>query len=323
MAKIAIFMSLVAAVALGQTTSAEFAKFDASALPFTAKVHIGGDPDWLGIGFGSVWVSVPKNNEILRIDPLRNTVRSRIHVDDEPCYGIGAGPTRLWVLNCKSQTLTRIDPKKGRVDLRVPVSIAPEGEGGIAVRYGGVWFVGNQDGHSATLVQVDPVHGRILRTMPVGKDSAVVRAGFGSIWVTSSGEGKVYRVDPVNGRIIAQIDVAAVPRFVTIAAGSVWVLSQSDGSVSRIDPATNKIASVSMAGIPGAGGDIAAGGNWIWVAAAGTPLTRINLQSGRIADQYGNYPGADAIRFGFNSVWISDHKKGDLWRIDPGKLPVY
>jgi virginiamycin B lyase len=108
-----------------------------------------------------------------------------------------------------------------------------------------------------------------------------------------------------------------------VGADSLWVLSQSDGSVSRIDPATNRVKSVTQAGVPGAGGDIAAGGAWVWVAAAGTPLTRIHAASGEMVDQYGNYPGADAIRYGFNSVWISDHAKGDLWRIDPGKLPVY
>src|SRR5205809_7130857 len=69
--------------------AAEFPRFDASTLPVTAKVHIGGDPDWLGIGFGSVWVSVPKNNEVVRINPSTNAIETRIKVGEEPCYGIG------------------------------------------------------------------------------------------------------------------------------------------------------------------------------------------------------------------------------------------
>lgn len=312
---------LAACAAFAQERTAEFAKYDASALPITATIHIGGDPDWLATGFGSVWVSVPKTNEIVRIDPKHNTVKARITVGKEPCYGIGVGRTWVWVLNCKSQTLTRIDPEKERVDLTVPVTIADEGEGSIAVDDSGVWFVGNEDGHSSTLVHAGQSNGVMLRKIPVGADSAVVTLGFGSVWVTSSGENKIYRIDPETGTIVARIPLAAKPRFTTVGAGSVWVLSQSDGSVTRINPSTNAVQSVTAAGVPGAGGDIASGGSCIWVAAAGTPLTRIFSQSGKVADQYGNYKGADAIRFGFNSVWISDHGKGDVWRIDPQKLP--
>jgi len=306
----------------GQQETAAFAKLDVAELPISSTIHIGGDPDWLAIGFGSVWVSVPRTNEIVRIDPHRDVVKARIAVDQEPCYGIGIGRTWVWVLNCKSQTLTRIDPEKEKVDLKVPVSIAPEGEGSIAVDDSGVWFVGNEDGHSGTLVHAEQAHGNTLWKIPVGPESSVVTLGFGSVWVTSSGDNKVYRVDPQTRSVVARIDVAAKPRFTTIGAGSVWVLSQSDGSVSRINPATNSVQSVTRAGVPGEGGDIASGGDCVWVSAAGTPLTRILSRSAKVVDQYGNYKGADAVRFGFNSIWISDHGKGDVWKIDPGKLPA-
>ena len=312
-------LAILACAGFAQDSPGTFPKHDASELPVSARVHTDGDPDWLAIGFGSVWVSVPKTNEIVRIDPKHDVVKARIAVDEEPCYGIGVGRTWLWVLNCKSQTLTRIDPDKEKVDLRVPVSVAPEGEGSIAVDDSGVWFVGNEDGHSSTLVHLGP-NGGTLRKTPVGRDSAVVNLGFGSVWVTSSGENRIYRIDPGSGNVVAKIDVAAKPRFTAIGAGSVWVLSQSDGSVTRINPATNTVQSVIPAGVPGEGGDIAMGGAYVLVSAAGTPLTRISLQSGKVIDQYGNYKGADAIRFGFNSVWISDHGKGDVWRLDPKKL---
>lgn len=300
-----------------------FPKLDASKLPITARIAIGGDPDWLATGFGSVWVAVPRNNEIVRINPGTNAIQARIPVDQEPCYGIGVGPGRLWVLNCKSQTLTRINPRSNKVDLRVPVKIGPEGEGSIAVGNTGVWFISNEDGHTDMLTQVSSTTGHTLRKIKVGAGSAVVTLGFGSVWVTSSDEGKVYRINPETGRVLRMIPVAAQPRFTTPAAGSLWVLSQSDGSVARIDPATNSVKSVIKVNVPGSGGDIAAGGGCIWVAAAGTPLTRIYAASNSIAGQYGNYKGADAIRYGFHAVWISDHGKGDLWKIDAARLPEH
>src|SRR5205807_10153009 len=215
----------------------EFPKFDASALPVIAKIHIGGNHDWLGIGFGSVWVSVPKNNEVVRINPKTNAIEARIKVGEEPCYGIGIGENHVWVLNCKSQNLMRIRPQDNTVDQVNFAQIAPHGEGGIAVVKEAVWYVSNQDGHSSTLLELK---GRTTEAVNVGTDSAVVNSAFGSIWVTSSGEGKIYRVDPKQHKVIATITVPASPRFTTIGERSVWVLSQSDGSVSRIDPATNK-----------------------------------------------------------------------------------
>ena len=298
----------------------EFKRIDASALPITKKVIIGGDPDWLATGFGSVWVAVPKNNEVVRVNPINNSVQARVKVDAEPCYGIGVGGERVWVLNCKSQTLTRIDPLANKVDLSVPVKIDPAGEGSIAVDAESVWFVGNDDGHSSTLTQVDARTGKTRRQIGIGKDSAVVKIGFGSLWVISSGEGVVYRVDPGKGRVIARIPVAPMPRFTTVGAGSVWVLSQSDGSVARIDPLTNKVAAVVAAHVPGAGGEICSGGGFIWVTMSGTPVTRIDPRRNKVIDQYVNYPKADAIRFGFGSVWVSDHGKGELWRIDASKM---
>ena len=155
----------VAAAIRGQEAKApqDFAKFDASTLPISYKIHVGGDPDWLATGFGSVWVAVPKNNELVRVDPVRNAVQARVPVDKEPCYGIGIGVERVWVLNCQSQTLTRVDPKSNKVDLRVPVKIDPAGEGSIAVGARNVWFVSNEDGHAGTLMQVDVTRGRTVR----------------------------------------------------------------------------------------------------------------------------------------------------------------
>ena len=319
----------MAKTALAQTAkespasaAAEFIKLDAAKLPIIKKIPIGGDADWLAIGFGSVWVTVAKNNEVVRVDPARNVVQARIAVDKEPCYGIGIGVDKVWVLNCQSKTLTRINPKTNAVDLRVPVKIDDGGEGSIAVDERYVWFASDDDGNASTLMRMDAKTGRPLKRIPVGKDSAVVKLGFGSVWVISSGEGNVYRVDPAMSKVTAMIPVAEGPRFSTVAAGSLWVLTQSDGNVTRIDPARNKVVAVIPVRVPGKGGEICFGGGFVWVTMDGTPVTRIDPVKNKIVDQYGNYPKADGIRYGFGSVWVSDHGKGELWRIDPAKMPA-
>ncbi|HWF04941.1 MAG TPA: hypothetical protein VHA06_14725, partial [Candidatus Angelobacter sp.] len=87
-------LGMIAAVSLSAAAQEakpvpDFPQLDASTLPISHKIHIGGDPDWLATGFGSVWVAVPKNNELVRVDPRRNVVQARVPVDKEPCYGIG------------------------------------------------------------------------------------------------------------------------------------------------------------------------------------------------------------------------------------------
>lgn len=305
-----------------EKSTADFRKLDAAALPITQKIQIGGDADWLAIGFGSVWVTVAKNNEVVRVDPVRNVVQARIAVDKEPCYGIGIGVDRVWVLNCQSKTLTRINPKTNAVDLRVPVKIDDGGEGSIAVDDSYVWFASDDDGNASTLMQMDAKTGRRLKRIAVGKGSSVVKLGFGAVWVVSSGEGNVYRVDPAQSKVTAMITVAEGPRFSTMAVGALWVLTQSDGNVTRIDPATNKVVAVIPVHVPGKGGEICYGGGFIWVTMDGTPVTRIDPVKNKVVDQYGNYPKADGIRYGFGSVWVSDHGKGELWRIDPAKMPA-
>jgi virginiamycin B lyase len=303
--------------------AAEFLKLDAATLPIIKKIQIGGDADWLAIGFGSVWVTVAKNNEVVRVDPVRNVVQARVKVDKEPCYGIGIGVDRVWVLNCQGKTLTRINPKTNAVDMRVPVKIDDSGEGSIAVDERYVWYASNEDGHSSTLSQVEVKTGRKLKGIAVGKDTGVVKLAFGSVWAISSGEGNVYRVDPATKKVTAMITVAEGPRFTTEGAGSLWVLTQSDGNVSRIDPATNKVVAVIPVHVPGKGGEISYGGGFIWVTMDGNPVTRIDPATNKVIDQYGNYPKADAIRYGFGSVWVSDHGKGELWRIDPAKMRAH
>jgi virginiamycin B lyase len=317
---VAVLILPVISLAQNPAVVSDFAKLDASRLPISHKIHIDGDPDWLATGFGSVWVAVPKNNELVRVDPVRNVVQARVPVDKEPCYGIGIGPDRVWVLNCQSQTLTRINPKTNKVDLRVPVKIDPAGEGSIAVDARSVWFVSNEDGYASTLIQASATNGRTLRKIAVGKDSAVVKLSLGAVWVISSGENKIYRVDTAKGKVVARVNVASGPRFATVGAGSLWVLIQSDGSIARIDLRTNKVKAVIAAHVPGAGGEICYGGGLIWVTMSGTPVIRIDPVRNKVIDHYGNYPKADAIRYGFGSVWVSDHGKGDLWRIDVTKF---
>ena len=55
-----------------------------------------------------------------------------------------------------------------------------------------------------------------------------------------------------------------------------WVLNQADGTVSRIDPKTNEVVATIDVGVPGPGGDIAAGEGAVWVRATKVLLSVID-----------------------------------------------
>ena len=98
------------------------------------------------------------------------------------------------------------------------------------------------------------------------------------------------------------------------------MLHQRTGSVSLIDPAANEYATSVAAGVPTPWGDITTGAGAVWVSVDGTPVTRIDPATHAVTHQFVGGSGADAIRYGFGSLWVSDHEHGMVWRIDPKRI---
>jgi YVTN family beta-propeller protein len=129
----------------------------------------------------------------------------------------------------------------------------------------------------------------------------------------------VTRVDPRTNLIVETIAVGKSPRFLAVGEGAVWVLNQGDGTVSRIDPKTNKVVATIDVGMPGPGGDIAAGEGSVWVTSYDFPLSRIDPSINRVAQQFVG-PGGDAVRVGPGAVWLSNGREQNVWRIDPRRV---
>ena len=102
--------------------------------------------------------------------------------------------------------------------------------------------------------------------------------------------------------------------FLLSGGGSVWTLNQGDGTVSRVDEKSRKVIATIQVGIPGAGGDIGYGGESVWPTVLAVPLTRIDASTNKVVRQWVG-KGGDSLRFGFDSLWLTDYKKGLLSRI--------
>jgi YVTN family beta-propeller protein len=279
-----------------------------------AVFEVPGTPDWLATG-DSVWVSNKPKNTVTRLDPKSNKAAETIEVGSQPCSGLALGFGSLWVPLCGEQAIARVDLKTLKVAAKLPIGIAGS-EGGIAAGAGSVWVLTNRKG---TLARIDPANNEVVAELQVAPESYAVAFGEKAVWVTSTGQHTLTRVDPETNLIVEVITVGKAPRFLAVGEGFVWTLNQTEGSISKVDPKTNKVAATIDAGVPGPGGEIAAGEGSVWVTAFEFPITRIDPVAEKVVQQFAG-PGGDAIRVGLGSVWLSNLRQGNVWRIDPARI---
>ena len=279
-----------------------------------AVLEVPGAPDWIAVG-ESVWVSNKPKNSVARLDPKTNKTSDIVAVGSKPCSGLAIGFDSLWVPNCGDQTLSRVDLKTGKVTATVPLGIGNT-EGGLATGAGSVWMMTDAKG---TLARIDPANNKVVAEIYVAPGSFTVAFGEGAVWVTGTEANVLTRVDPATNLIVESIPVGKQPRFLAIGEGAVWTLNQGDGSVSRVDPKANKVVATIDVGVPGPGGDIAAGEGSVWVTSFGFPISRIDPATNKVVQQFTG-EGGDAIRTGLGSVWLSNLKAGTVWRIDPKRI---
>jgi virginiamycin B lyase len=290
-------------------------------LPVVARVELPSSADWIAFGFGSVWVVNYRPDRVSRVDATTNRLIADVPIGRNGCLGILATADRIWVPTCGDSVVNEIDPQSNWVVRRVRVPIARGREGSFAIANGSFWIPDNvHDSTSATIARVDMRTGDVVARVMTGARSDVAVAGFGSVWVASSGTDVVARIDPSTNQIVARISVGGSPKFMTAGEGALWVQNRTDGSVSRIDPSTNREVARIAAHAPTPAGDISAGGGAVWLSVDGIPVTCIDPATNTVTHQFVGGSGADASRWGLGALWVADHKVGQLWRIDASRI---
>jgi virginiamycin B lyase len=291
-----------------------------TALKPDAAFPIEGTPDWIAVDSSaaapSVWVSNKPKNTVHRLDPATNKFLATVPVGAAPCSGLAIGFGSLWVPSCGDKTISRVSLKENKVIATVAVGPA-QSEGGLTVSPDSVWVLTESTGK---LARIDPDTNMLVATInvPIGSYAAVY--GDGAIWVSSTEKNQVARVDPKTNLVTDLIETGPQPRFLTFGAGSVWTLNQGDGSVTRIDTTKKIVAATIECGVPGPGGEISFGENAVWVTAFQVPLTRIDATSNKVVQQWTGL-GGDSVRFGLGSIWLSNLKEQNVWRLKPPALP--
>lgn len=276
-------------------------------------IRINGEPDFLAVDYGAVWIGNFGTGTLDRVEPASNRLTARIPLGAEPCTAIASGFGSIWVPTCGTPpAVVRVDARRNRVVARIRVNeILPES--GIGVDESGAWVLTAASGE---LSRIDPQTNKVTATHRVADGSTVVTTGFGSVWVANSNTNAVQRVDPASGEILATIPVGQAPRFMSAGEGAVWVTNQTSGDVYRIDPQANEVAAAIDIGDFFSGGDVKAGLGSVWAATGDGPLSRIDPATNEVVEHYPEN-GADAIGIGAGAVWISDHNAKTVYRLSP------
>ena len=288
-------------------------KRDIATLKPLAVFPVEGTPDWQAVTPDAVWVSNGPKNTVHKLDSKTNTVTATVEVGTKPCSGLVAAFGSLWVPNCTDKTVSRVDLKTSKVVATVQVGPAAS-EGGLTANGDSVWVLSDPRG---VLSRIDPETNRVVAEIQVPPGSSVCVLGEdGGIWVVSTEQSVVVRVNPQTNVITDHISVGPNPRFTTAGAGSIWTLNQGDGTVSRVDVKTRKLVTNIELGAPGGGGEIAFGEGFVWVTVFELPLSQIDPDTNRVVKQWTGL-GGDAVRVGHGSVWLSNLRQQNVWRIDP------
>jgi virginiamycin B lyase len=288
-------------------------KRDIASVTPIAVFPIEGTPDWQVLTDDAVWVTNGPRNTIHRLDPATNRVVAAITVGQKPCSGLAAGFGSIWVPICGDKALARVDTKTNQVTATIPVGPA-QSEGGIATGAGSVWLVSDMKG---VLSRIDPAENKVVVEIAVPAGSASCILAGGAVWVTTPESNLLTRVDPETNRASASIAVGPQPRFLTAGSGSIWTLNQGDGTVTRVDAASGKVLAQIEVGVPGPGGEIAYGMGHVWVTVFQIPLSEIDPGTNTVIRQWTG-PGGDSVRVGHGSVWLSNLRQQNVWRIEPG-----
>jgi streptogramin lyase len=282
-----------------------------ASLKLAAKFKVGRHPDWILTSGDTVWFATSNPNSLQQIDASTNKVISKLRLPGEACSGLVFGFDSVWVPLCgKQPSLVRVDSLTNKIIATLPFG-PPGPEGGIAVSGDSIWIVTDENG---TLARIDPKTNAVQQKISIPPDSFNPLFSEDIIWITCVDRNVLTVVDSATGQVLGSISVGPKPRFLTAGGGSIWTLNQGDGSLTRVDARSRKVMATIPLGIPGPGGDICYGADSVWTSVFGVPLSRIDVKTNKLLRQWVGR-GGDSLRFGQDSLWLTDSHHGLVWRI--------
>jgi class 3 adenylate cyclase/streptogramin lyase len=287
-------MGLIAAVGLAGVAAAAFLPglFAAPVQPgvnsvghiapggtaFGRAVPVGGQPNGLFFGEGSIWVTNFRDETLSRIDPGRGAVTDTTSIGGPPT-GVTYGARAIWITTRfglrtgEEGSVVRFSPSLGR---REQVISLGSGVEAIAFGHDAVWVA---DQLRDVVLRIEPATNRVDGEVAVARSPGAIAVGAGSVWVASNLDGTVWRIDPATLDVQARITVRP-PTAIGVGHGGVWVTSEAADVLTRIDPATNLPTTYAIGDGPRG---VAPAGDSVWVALGlARRVVKIDAASGEV-----------------------------------------
>ena len=255
-------------------------------------------------GAGGVWAADVNSNTVIRIDPERQTIKDRIHVNGNPT-GLAVAARAVWAANgdLLKGAVYRIDPQYDKVT--GTAHLAPGPFPGTVIR--SVAGRGKQlwaASFPATAFQINPLSTKVTQSVEdEGGFEQGIAIGFGSIWIGSDTTNHVTRIDPRTGVVIERFPVGSGPTNLAVGAGAVWVANRLEDTVTRIDPETNEPTTIHVGGHP-LGIAVVRGNVWVANSRDGT-IQKIEPKTNKPSPplHLGNSPNGIAVADG--KLWVT------------------
>ncbi|TCO44856.1 putative pyrroloquinoline-quinone binding quinoprotein [Kribbella antiqua] len=270
--------------------------------------------DGLVAAAGAVWVKTD-DGRVVRIDPATNRVTGEIKIDttsdeNQYCQGIGADSSGLWACATADDGtgVAQIDPNTRRIVRRVAVGKVFD-QLTLPLANRGLWVL-TSNGTQASVVESGTAK---VTGYPLGARCLQLAAKDDFVVATSSTEGKVIALDATSGAVTAQASLPA-PRIAVLASTGVWV--DTDDGLTHL---TGELAvrTVYRNLRAGAGGDLVAAGDTIFVRAPDGTITKIEPNTGRVVEQITpDEPlTAGSLLVAFGSLWTTSSDEGTVTRL--------
>lgn len=283
----------------------------------TAVLNVPGDPDWLEVGAGSLWVK-RDDGQVSRID-LRKAEQTGHwttgYTRVPACQGLTYDGRYLW--SCAGENhLVRHDPTVGGAADRIGVPRLSD-QTRFVSSHNLVWVINAEatgltgldrtTGAAGTAIKLGAFCTDLAR--PLGHDRNVVYA-------VCPTDGLVLAVDVAAGKVTRRLHLAD-PRAATVAT-DLWV-GFADG-LAQVDPRSLEVEAVYDLDL-GLYGEIWADSHDVWVRAPGSEmLTHIDPRRHRFLETLTSsaYPsGGDVLIFG-DTLWTTASDDGVVLKVHPG-----
>jgi streptogramin lyase len=271
------------------------------------------DPDWVSIAGGTAWVA-NVGGGIRRYDVTSGAELGTVPVPGAICLAMDVGFDSLWAGDCDNNTVVRVDVATGQVLSTIEPGIGPlAAEASIAVDDKGVYVM--SEGVERKVARIDPATNTVANVFAAPSGASALRAGFGSLWFSQSGQGTLTRVDPASGSMLGTVAAGKGAGFLAVGEGSVWVLNNFVGTVTRVGSDGAPVATITVDEGLVEGGDIAVGGGFVWARVTSSVVVQIDAATNKVVGRFGEPSGSGSVAADDGGAWISAHDVDTVWRL--------